>query len=82
MKTTSTITQGRGESPAIEKGTLFFHPDQPRQILLCCLINRERNYIKGVLVYSNVLGTLGNTQEYTISSVVPFNGEVVLRQSW
>ncbi|QOR59198.1 hypothetical protein KNV38_gp078 [uncultured phage cr111_1] len=82
MKAASTIIQEREEVPAIEKGTLFFRPDQPRQILLCYFINREKNYVEGVLIHSNVLGTLGNTQEYTISSVVPFNGEIILKQPW
>ena len=82
MKAISTIIQERGESPSIEKGTLFFHPDQPRQILLCCFINREKNYVEGVLIHSNVFGSVGNALEYALSSVVPFNGEVVLKQSW
>ena len=80
MKATSTIVGEKDKVPAIEKGTLFFHPDQPRQILLCCCINREKDYIRGILVHSNVLGSVGNTLEYFLSSVVPFNGEIVLKQ--
>lgn len=82
MKATSTIVSAKEKAFEIEKGSLFFHPDQPRQILLCCFINREKDYIEGVLIHSNVFGSVGNTLEYTLSSVVPFNGEVILRQPW
>lgn len=84
MKATSIIINQKDSIPAIEKGTLFFHPDQPREIFLCHYIDRNIDCIRGTLVYAPTTSEnpIGSITEYRVSSVVPFNGEVSLAQSW
>ena len=83
MKATSTIIQEREKVPAIERGTLFFHPNSPEEIFFCYYICRVINRIRGTIVYSSVAPkNVGSTVEFDITSVVPFNGEITLTQSW
>lgn len=83
MKTTSTIVHTKDKIPAIERGSLFFHPNSPEEIFFCYSICRAINRIRGTIIYSSVAPeNVGSTVEFDITSVVPFNGEVTLTQSW